>query len=339
MRPTLMKETIKDLYQAYVSGQVKYPRTIAIEGSPGGGKTSIVHQVANELDIPVMELHMPTMLVEDFGIPDILSSADTSRFNYRMPDWYPIKGKSAERGILLFDDRNQAAADIQKVMANICQARRLHGVPMPDGIMVVSTGNRQQDRAGANRVLGHLRNRETVYEMETHLDDSTQWMIDNGVKPEVISFIRFRPGLLHEYDPQRDSNPTPRSWVEGVSDVLGTVKPDAEYESFKGAVGEGAAAEFVGFMRIYRKLPNPDSILLNPTTANVPTDPATLYALAGALANRATESNFDRVVTYCERMPPDFSVLSVSYACRRDPDLANTGAFTKWAIKHQNVLF
>lgn len=339
MRPTLMKETIKDLYQAYVSGQVKYPRTIAIEGSPGGGKTSIVHQVANELDIPVMELHMPTMLVEDFGIPDILSSADTSRFNYRMPDWYPIKGKSAERGILLFDDRNQAAADIQKVMANICQARRLHGVPMPDGIMVVSTGNRQQDRAGANRVLGHLRNRETVYEMETHLDDSTQWMIDNGVKPEVISFIRFRPGLLHEYDPQRDSNPTPRSWVEGVSDVLGTVKPDAEYESFKGAVGEGAAAEFVGFMRIYRKLPNPDSILLNPGTANVPTDPATLYALAGALANRATESNFDRVVTYCERMPPDFSVLSVSYACRRDPDLANTGAFTKWAIKHQNVLF
>jgi hypothetical protein len=210
---------------------------------------------------------------------------------------------------------------------------------MPDGWQVISTGNRQSDRAGANRVLSHLRNRETAYELETHLDDWTSWAINNNVKSEVVSFIRFRPNLLHDFDPQRDQNATPRAWVEGVSNVLGTVSPEAEYESFKGAVGEGAAAEFVGFMRIFRKLPNPDAILLNPTTSDVPHDPATLYALSGALAQRATESNFERVCTYSERMPPEFSVLTVSYAARRNPDLANTQAFTKWSINHQNVLF
>lgn len=210
---------------------------------------------------------------------------------------------------------------------------------MPDGWQVISTGNRQSDRAGANRVLSHLRNRETVLELETHLDDSTQWMINHGVRPEVISFIRFRPGLLHEFDPNRDSNPTPRSWVEGVSDVLGTVPSDAEYECFKGAVGEGAAAEFVGFLRIFRKLPNPDNILLNPTSGEVPSDPATLYALSGAIAERATEANFERVCTFAERMPPEFSVLTISYACRKKPELANTQAFTKWSIAHQDVLF
>jgi hypothetical protein len=161
----------------------------------------------------------------------------------------------------------------------------------------------------------------------------------NGVKAEVTSFLRFRPNLLHDFDPQRDQNATPRSWVEGVSDVLGTVPAEAEFECFRGAVGEGAAAEFVGFVRIWRKLPNPDAILLNPTTTNVPTDPATLYALAGAIANRATEGNFERVCTYAERMPPEFSVLTISYAARRNPDLANTQAFTKWSINHQNVLF
>jgi hypothetical protein len=92
-------------------------------------------------------------------------------------------------------------------------------------------------------------------------------------------------------------------------------------------------------MRIFRKLPNPDAILMNPTTSDVPTDPATLYALSGALANRASESNFERVCTYSERMPPEFSVLTVSYAARKNPDLANTQAFTKWAINHQDVLF
>ncbi len=328
MRATLMKDTLKSLFPIQ--------RTVCIEGMPGGGKTTVVHEVAKELNIPIVERHMPTMLVEDFGI--LFPKGDTG-LQYRVPEWFPIKGKAPEHGILLFDDRNQANADLQKVLANICQARTLHGEQLPSGWMVVSTGNRQSDRAGANRVLSHLRNRETVIEMETHLDDWTTWAIEKQVKPEVISFIRFRPNLLHDFDPQRDQNATPRSWVEGVSDVLGTVPAEAEYECFKGAVGEGAAAEFVGFMKIYRKLPNPDAILLNPTTADVPTDPATLYALSGALAERATENNFDRVVTYTERMPPEFSVLAISYASRKNPDLTSTQAFTKWAMAHQDVLF
>ena len=329
MRASLLKETIKSLFPIQ--------RTICIEGSPGGGKTTIVQQAAEELGVPCIERHMPTMLVEDFGI--LFPETGSDMLHYKLPEWFPVKGKAPERGILLFDDRNQAGPDLQKVLANICQARNLHGVSMPDGWQVISTGNRQSDRAGANRVLSHLRNRETAYELETHLDDWTVWAINNNVKSEVVSFIRFRPNLLHDFDPQRDQNATPRAWVEGVSDVLGTVPAEAEFESFKGAVGEGAAAEFVGFIRIFRKLPNPDAILLNPSTSDVPSDPATLYALSGALAQRATEGNFERVCTYSERMPPEFSVLTVSYAARRNPDLANTQAFTKWSINHQNVLF
>ena len=331
MRATLLKDTLKSL--------IPLGRSVAIEGPPGGGKTTIVHEVAEAMGLPVVERHMPTMLVEDFGIPYPDAAGDS--FSYKLPEWFPFKGKAGtERGgILLFDDRNQANADLQKVLANIQQARTLHGKPLANGWTVVSTGNRQSDRAGANRVLSHLRNRETVLEFETHLDDSTQWMIDNDVHPMVIAFTRFRPHLLHDFDPQRDVNPTPRSWVEGVSAVLGNVPAEAEYECFKGAIGEGAAAEFVGFVRIYRKLPNPDAILVNPDTAEVPTDPATLYALSGALADRATEANLERVVTYTGRMPAEFSVLSISHAVRKTPGLANTQAFTKWALAHQDVLF
>ena len=329
MRAETLKQTLKSLFPIQ--------RTVCIEGPPGGGKTTIVHEVAAELGVPIIERHMPTMLVEDFGV--LYPDRDGGSLQYKLPDWFPVKGKAPVAGILLFDDRNQASSDLQKVLANICQARTLHGTPLPDGWQVISTGNRQADRAGANRVLSHLRNRETVLELETHLDDFTTWAIEHDVKPELISFIRFRPGLLHDFDPQRDQNATPRSWVEGVSDVLGVVPHEAEFECFKGAVGEGAAAEFVGFLRIFRKLPNPDAILLNPTTADVPADPATLYALSGALSQRATEANFDRVCTYVERMPAEFSVLTVSMAARRNPDLTMTGAFTRWSVAHQNVLF
>jgi hypothetical protein len=327
MRATLLKDTLRSLFPIQ--------RTVCIEGAPGGGKTTIVQEVAQDLNVPYVELHMPTMLVEDFGIP----FPEGAGFNYKLPDWFPVKGSAPDRGILCFDDRNQAGPDLQKVLANICQARTLHGKHLPDGWMVVSTGNRQADRAGANRVLGHLRNRETVIALETHLDDWTAWAIEHSVKPEVISFLRFRTGLLHDYDPQKDQNPTPRSWVEGVSNVLGCVPSEAEFETFSGAVGEGAAAEFVGFLRIFRKLPSPDAVLLHPDTADVPSDPATCYALAGSLAARATGANFERVCTYVSRMAPEFSVLAVSMAVRRDSSLTASQSFIKWSVAHQNVLF
>jgi hypothetical protein len=237
------------------------------------------------------------------------------------------------------DDASQAQADIQKVLANICQARNLHGVPIADNWTVISTGNRQSDRAGANRVLSHLADRQTTLEYETHLDDWSSWALTNGVKTEVVAFIRFRPGLLHDFDASRNKNSTPRGWVEGVSNVLGVVPAEAEYECFKGAVGEGAAAEFVGFIKIFRRLPNPDAILINPDTAEVPTDPATLYALSGALSSRISNANIDRAVTYLTRCPAEFSVLAMSMAVRRDPGVTSTKGFIDWSIRHQSVLF
>ena len=330
MRPALLAETLKSLIQI--------GRPVVVEGAPGGGKTTLVRSVVEAMGLTYIEKHLPTMLVEDFGIPVI--GRDT--LTYQIPDWFPAKGSKWDDGIggvLCFDDRNQAGADLQKVLANIQEARNLHGTPMAAGWTVVSTGNRQQDRAGANRVLSHLADRETSIEWETHLDDWSSWALTNGVKSEVVAFIRFRPGLLHDFDPNRGKNSTPRSWTKGVSQVLGVVPPEAEYDCFKGAVGEGAAAEFVGFLKIYRKLPNPDAILLNPDSADVPSDPATLYALSGAISSRISQANIDRAVTYLSRCPAEFSVLAMSMAVRRDPTVTSTKGFIDWSIKHQSVLF
>jgi hypothetical protein len=332
MRPTLLKDTLKSLFPVQ--------RNVCIEGPPGGGKTTIVHEVARELNAHYIEVHMPTMLVEDFGV--MFPENGSSVMTYRLPHWYPAKGSKYDdgRGIFLcFDDRNQGGNDLQKVQANIMQARTLHGAPLADKCMVVSTGNRQSDRAGSNRVLSHVRDRETVFELETHLDDWTAWAVDHQVRPEVLGFIRFRPNLLHDFDPQRDVNASPRSWVEGVSQIMGVVPHEAEYEAFKGAVGEGAAAEFVGFLRIHRKLPDPDKVLANPSVATVPDEKITLYALCSSLAHRATVKNVNNFVEYITRLPGEFSVLSMTLACRRDGSLTNTKAFTSWAVDHQDLLF
>jgi MoxR-like ATPase len=119
MRAELVLQTIKDLFP------IKRP--LSIIGKPGGGKTSLVRTAAQQMAIGYIEKHMPTMLVEDFGIPDMASQGES--FGYKLPDWYPAEGRTdiPDEGILLFDDRNQAGNDLQKVLANIEQARTLHG--------------------------------------------------------------------------------------------------------------------------------------------------------------------------------------------------------------------
>jgi len=275
------------------------------------------------------------MLVEDFGIPDVVHGAKV--FTYIMPHWWP--NDPEERVVLCFDDRGQCGADIQKVIANIIEERELHGQYLPPNVMIISTGNRVQDKSGANRVLTHLADRETELEFDTGLDDWTKWAMENDVAPSLISFIRFRPGLLHDFDPQRPKNPTPRSWVNGVSAIVDKVSPDAEFECFKGAVGEGPAGEYTAFRKIEAGLPNIDNLLRNPTQGEVPTDPATLYALSGGIAARADKSNFSNCVTYLDRMPPEFGALAISYAIRKDVELTTSQAFIDWSVANQDILF
>lgn len=351
MKANLLFNTLTSLFQTR--------RTVCIEGAPGGGKTTIVREVADSLDVPVVELHMPTMLVEDFGVlyPDSTDSAQsTPTLSYRLPQWFPDEANpdTPKDGILLFDDRNQASPDLQKVLANICQARTLHGHRLPDGWQVVSTGNRQSDRAGANRVLSHLRNRETVITLDTSVPDWTRWAAAHGVAPEVVAFINFRPDLLHDFDAARDVNPTPRSWVDGVSAMLTSPSPlpdGADYEVFAGAVGEGAATEFVGFLRTWRSLPDVNGIFANPQSATVPTAPDVLYALCGALAKHVTAATMGAFVEYLARIPKEFSVLAMRIAIDSDTALVKDGkrpqeeslqrhaAFVKWAVENQEVLF
>ncbi len=102
-----------------------------------------------------------------------------------------------------------------------------------------------------------------------------------------------------------------------------------------GAVGEGAATEFLAFLKLYRELPNVDQILIDPNSVEIPTAPNVLYALAGALAHKTTDTNFSRVAQFVERMVAadkgEFAVLTVRDAINRHPTIVHTQAFVKLA--------
>lgn len=331
MKPSALKQEIKSRH----TSQIK--RTLMVESSPGLGKTQIAAQAAAELGVGFKTIHAPLLQPEDYGLP-VVAGKNKDILNFIVSaDKFPLENSDCpESGIFLIDELSQADNSAQKILANLVQEREIHGHRLKEGWTIVATGNRQTDRSGANRILGHLSNRITRVELEASIDDWTVWALENDVKTEVIAFIRFRPELLSNYDSRQEINATPRAWVEGVSAAMGTT--EQEFEIFKGDVGEGPASEFMAFLKVFRTLPNPDSILIDPAKAPVPKDPATLYALTGALIQRVTEVNFGRAMDYFKRLPPEFSVLFVKGGLVKCPDIQYCKDFTKWLSKEGAAL-
>lgn len=308
-----------------------HKRTLMLEGPPGVGKTQIVQQAADELGIGFIAMHAPTAQPEDMGLP--VPNKDRTGIDFLVPNVLPFEGTDRPKaGLLLIDELPQGDNATQKTLANLIQEREVHGKRLMDNWTIVATGNRQQDRAGANRILSHLANRLTVVEVEPNLDDWASWFVQQPFfRPEGLAFLRFRPALLSKFDPNLPHNPTPRAWAEGVFQTIGTIPQHLEFECFKGDVGEGPASEFVGFLNIYRQLPDIDKVIANPAKEKVPTDNATCYALAGALGSRATPENFGNIIAYTARMSPEYQVITIRDAIKRDADLTGTTEFCDWA--------
>lgn len=312
-------------------------RTICLEGPPGGGKTSMVHQGAKRKNKHYIEQHLPTMLVEDFGYPDPTKET----IHYKLPDWYPAKGSKWDDGkgvVLCFDDRNQAGPDLQKVLANICQARTLHGVPLCDDVTVISTGNRVEDRAGSNRILGHLSNRENVFEYIPDWEETIMWMTRNGGNPKLMAFLSWKRDLVNKYDPNQRSNPTSRSWFEGVNPFIDKIHQSIELKWYAGAVGEGPAAMYMAFQQVWRELPDPAVIIKNPDTAMISEKPDVLYALCGSLAESAKDDTIEPIMRYAARIPVEFAAVLVRIVVTKNAKFYTARPVLDWGMKNKNII-
>jgi hypothetical protein len=85
-------------------------------------------------------------------------------------------------------------------------------------------------------------------------------------------------------------------------------------------------------------MPNIDGIVMNPKGSEVPTEPAVLYAVTGALAHKCGKDNFDRISEYVDRMPPEFQVMLMADAMKLKPEIKNTKAFSAWCIRNPKIM-
>jgi hypothetical protein len=333
MRYSSIKQSVLSQFRAERGNEI----APFILGAPGGGKSAVAREIIAELGIPkdkTVEFNVSLRdPVDILGLPSL--GADCSRW-VPPEEFYKLRAGQGPCALIL-EELSDGSVPMQNATCRVIYDRHAGQMALSDQLFIIATGNRTEDKSGANRIVSKLAGRTRRFDFVENIEDWTEWALGNGTDIVLIQFLRFRPNLLSDFDPNRFANPTPRSW-ERVSLIPKDMPGDLFFDNVAGDVGEGAAAEYTGFRRIYESLPNIDAVLLDPKGADVPKDPATLYALTGALAHKATKDNFDRVSTYINRMAPEFSVMCVKDAIKLQPPIKSTRAFVEWASKNAEVL-
>lgn len=304
-------------------------------GPPGVGKSDVVHQVAKKMDLEMRDVRLSLMDPVDLkGFPTI--SADKKQMKFLPPDFLPTKGK----GLLFLDEMNTAPPAVQAAGYQLILNRRIGEYELPESWCVIAAGNRTSDRSVVHAQPAALANRFVHLDFDVDNDDWNQWAMANELHTDLRAFIRFRPGLLHVFDPVANPRafPSPRSWAF-VNDIYKQgLSADQEFELIKGTVGDGASGEFLAFVRQIKDLPNIDQILLDPDSVAVPENQAACYALVTALDAKATTQNLARIMKFVGRMLLDFQVVFIRSAIKRDGKLTDTKAYMDWGLANQNVL-
>ena len=295
------------LFAMWASGSTQ---AVMMLGKPGIGKTAVGRALAariteheRKLDPTAPEAgcwvkDLSSSLPEDInGLPRVNGAV----MSFCPDEWLHDACQPGRKGVLILDDLPAASTAVQVACRQLVLDRKAHEHRLSPGVMILVTGNRREDKSAASTLPAHFRNAV----LHLHLDSEVkEWLVwrgqQEGREGQLIpSFLVWRSSKFAMLPADADANgvfATPRTW-----DMLDRLLPvaqklDALHEVAAGLVGEGVAAEFVGFVRVHAALVDPRKVLNNPQAA-IP-DPeryrgedklAELIAMLGAIVGVAFE--------------------------------------------------
>jgi len=310
-----------------------------IQSAPGIGKSALAHTVAQALNFDhVAEINASLLDIPDLaGLALLNGDSDVLQFK-KSPLLAPLQGEG--RNLCIWEEIPDAPMAMQNLACRVMYDGEINGMQISPNTYHLLLGNRSTDKSGAGRVSTKLTGRVDVLEMEPDLDDFVNWyMAQPNSNPVGAQFLRFKPDLFCKFDPDAPLgiNPTPRTWERAfrTSDAL---PADLHFAKVRGAVGEGPAAEYAAFRKIYNALISFEDIIMNPKGVPLPTDLSAQYAIVGSLSHHTTPQNVERVADFVERIPPSFGVMYWQDTLKRTPAVKGTKAFIKWATSAGNVI-
>ncbi len=261
---------------------------VLLWGDPGTGKTQTVESFAREagwhVESVIASLHDPT----DFGGLPVRSDAGVT---FEPPAWARRVAAHGGECLVFFDEVNTATPATQNALMRVVLEGRVGELDLGAGVRFVAAANPPAQNSGAWDLSAPLANRFAHLDWPVGLEEWKAGYLggwprlapldmvpsraseaaEARFKVIQAAFLTSRPALLCAV-PETDSMasrgwPSPRAW-ERLARCLAVAEAASAGETVRmliaaALVGEGAAAEYVAYLR-NTDLPDPQRLLDDP---------------------------------------------------------------------------
>jgi hypothetical protein len=336
-------------------------KTLALEGPPGVGKSSVIRQIPATLSkiygetFGFYEVLAPTVDASDVrGLCGFHTEPDgTLVSKYTRSALLPSKEYFAAhpRGVYFIDEYAQADILTAKAFSPTLLEGKLGEESLPEGWIVMIAYNRAQDQSGASRMLRQNTNRCRVFEITGDESGWCNWAEkQDELHPMGIAFVKRFSGSVFADEVPSKSGPfcTQRSFtsmLQFLKLVSGNsmVVPDSPIirEACAGDVGKDIAHSFFAFAKNAEILPSLEEILAKPDTAKVPelSRMDACYIAMRMCINNFSPETIEPLWTYTLRLPKELQATAVRELVRSKPQLLlQSPRLKKWRMENKELL-
>lgn len=301
-----------------------------IMGSFGIGKSSIVKQVAEELNLELIDIRLSQVQQFDLaGYPKDVNG----RMEYLPLADIPIESDPLPNGkdgwLMFLDELNAADKYVQGAAYKLILDRMVGKHNLHQNVRIICAGNRIQDQGLVNKLLAPMKTRLTHIEISVDQKEFLDYVLAEtqagNWHPYIYAFLNFKPDQINNFDPSVEAvtYAVPRSW-EMLSKQLkaGLDKTDPELYTpiIQGIVGDSAGLDFTAFLEHFSKFPKIQQIEIDPENAPLPNDLGAKWALGIWLSQQMNKQNQQQIIDYASRIPePDLRVVIYRYLTMADP--------------------
>lgn len=188
----------KDEYGEYLLPIMKQ-RPVFMIGAPGIGKTAIVEQIAEELDIGLVAYSMthhtrqsaiglPYIAEHDYGAEKVRVSEYT--MSEILASVYHVMEQSGKKeGILFLDEINCVSETLAPAILQFLQYKTFGNHALPKGWIIVSAGNPPQYNRAVREFDIATRDRLRYLYVEENLGIWKQYAHEHGVHGAILAFL------------------------------------------------------------------------------------------------------------------------------------------------------
>ena len=325
--PRQVRQFIKDCLYA---GLVPF-----VQSSPGMGKSTIMRNVADELQLKMIDHRLSTSAPEDLsGLPrfDEEGRAMFAPF----ADLFPLEDSQldpSKQGWMLFlDEFNSASKSVQAASYKLILDRMTGQKRLHERCVITAAGNLSTDRAITNPISTAMQSRVVHLEMQIHFEE---WLYDvalkEGYDSRIIAYLSQFPSKLMDFRPDHNEKTfcCPRTWEFTNRLIKDRDVNDTSAILLAGTITSGVAVDFVQFTKVFHNLVTISEIRADPLTCRIPTDVGSKWAVTSHMMEKVTEENFDDLAVYADRFTIDFRILFYRSILVRNPNLRQHPAFIR----------